>query len=304
MLVMKEKKLSLNLYDDSTVKWEYGGKRYCLHIQQDKWAEDPRDDEANITIMACWHGRYSLGDDTGAKTPEDFWRRLVRENVPYGEIYATAKAGRLPGIRLAPNPENPELTDVYETYFFRTVAGSSDPDEYLEYEALRKDAVAEYILDDLTVPHCMTLMKPYAEWLPLWLYDHGGITMSCGARHYPYNDRWDSGQAGWIITLKKTVMETFGETEDGWRELAADVMQSDAGIYDHYLTGEVYGYTLYEERNGEWEDTGDSGWGYYGSDILESNLAEDAGSGLLKAIQEGRYKVGTAKWHTIQHPVF
>ncbi len=29
--------------------------------------------------------------------------------------------------------------------------------------------------------------------MPLFLYDHSGITISC-SNSYPYNDRWDAGQ--------------------------------------------------------------------------------------------------------------
>ena len=306
MLELKEKKAVLNLYDNSTVKWEEEGKRYCLHIRQDSEPGNPREWEDNIDIMACWHGNYSLGDKVDEKTPEEFWRRLVRENVSNAEIYAAAEAGKLYGIRLAPNAEEPERIDVYETYYLRTVIGNSDASEVLEYEALSKDGVVDYIMDDLTASHCMTLMEPYAEWLPLWLYDHSGITMSCGARHYPYNDQWDSGCVGWIVMLKEKAMSELGADEETWRERAMACMETSVKTYDQYLTGDVYGYTLYVEETGEggkaeWVEI-DSSWGFFGSDVMESGLAENVSYGLWEAIQEDRYEVGeavlkTASWY-------
>ncbi len=82
MLALKKAKpASLNLYDDDTVKWENEGKCYCLHIQQDEMPMNPRADMDNVTIMACWHRRYRLGDKIEDDEPEDFWRRLVREKT-------------------------------------------------------------------------------------------------------------------------------------------------------------------------------------------------------------------------------
>ena len=298
MLELKEKKAVLNLYDNNTVKWENESKRYCLHIQRDSEADNQRELADNIDLMACWHERYSLGDNVGDKTPGEFWRRLVRENVSNEEIYAMAEAGKLYGIRLALNAEKPELVDVYEMYYLRTVIGNSDASEVLEYEALSRDGVVDYIVDDLTVGHCMTLMEPYAEWLPLWLYEHSGITMSCGARHCPYNDQWDSGCVGWIVMLKKTALTELGMDEATWRERAVAYMEASVKTYDQYLTGDAYCCTLYVEKAGEggkaeWLEI-DSCGGFFGSDILESGLAENVDHGLLEAIEEGHYEVGEA----------
>ena len=306
MLELKEKKAVLNLYDNSTVKWEDEGKRYCLHIRQDSEPDNPREWADNIDIMACWHRNYSLGDKVNEKTPEEFWRRLVRENISNEEIYDAAEAGKLYSIRLAVNGENPELVDVYETCFIRTAVGSTPPGEVLEYEGLGRECVADYILDDLTIGHCMTLMKPYMECMPLRLYDHSGITMSCGASGWPYNDRWDSMQVGWIVALKEKILTELSANEETWRERALALMEASVKTYDQYLTGDVYGYTLYVEETdeggkAEWVEI-DSCWGFFGSDVLESGLAENVSDGLWEAIQEDRYEVGeavlkTASWY-------
>ena len=306
MLELKEKKAVLNLHDNSTVKWEDEGKRYCLHIRQDSESGNPREWADNIDIMACWHRNYSLGDKVDEKTPEEFWRRLVRDNVSNAEIYAAAEAGKLYGIRLAPNAEEPERVDVYETYYLRTVLGNSDASEVLEYEALSKDGVVDYIMDDLTESHCMTLMEPYMECMPLRLYDHSGITMSCGAAGWPYNDCWDSMQVGWIVLLKEKAISELGADEETWRERAVACMETSVKTYDQYLTGEIYGYTLYVENTDdsgktEWAEI-DSCWGFLGSDVMESGLAENVSYDLWEAIQEDRYEVGeatlkTASWY-------
>ena len=45
--------------------------------------------------------------------------------------------------------------------------------------------------------------------LPLYLYDHSGITMSTSVFSCP----WDSGQVGWIYAEKKKLIEETGYTE-------------------------------------------------------------------------------------------
>lgn len=338
---MATKKLALNMYDNDTVKWENGGKLYCLHIQRDDCVPDPRREWDNpITVMACWHRRYSLGDKIQDETPEEFWQRLVRENVPENEIAEAAKAGKLPGIRLDRNAENGDLVDIYETYQMVTVLGNGDPEEHLEYEGVAMDAVAGYLLEDMTVKHCMALMEPYAEWMPLWLYDHGGITMSCGARHYPYNDQWDSGQVGWIVVMKKTIMEEVGTeyvlddegelirvehphkdapstwefktrplTEETWRKRAIGIMEAEVKEYDQYLTGEVYGFTLYsadpagEGEEVDWSEE-DSCWGFFGDDVMKNGIEDHVGNGLREAVEAGNFETGEAKAHTRTYYTF
>ena len=335
------KKMELNVYHNGTVKWQHDGKLYCLHVQADETPLDPRHDWDNIAVMACWHRRYRLGDTVQDEKPEEFWRRLVRENVPESEIASAAEEGKLGGIRIAEHEDGDQsgLVDIYETYQLWTVVGRSEPGENLEYEGIPREAVAEYLMDDLTIGHCMTLMEPYAEWMPLWLYDHSGITMSCGARTGQYADRWDSGQVGWILAMKKTVMKECVEyvldengerikvehqhegmpstwsyltrplTEETWRKRAVEIMRGEVEVYDQYLTGDVYGFTLYsasaddDTEHPDWSEE-DSCWGFFGSDILENGIEDQVGHGLRDAVEAGRYDEGEAEKHVHTYYTF
>ena len=112
-------KKSLNVYDNGTVKWKHDGKLYCLHVQMDESPLDPRSDFDNpVTVMACFHRNYSLGDNVEESKPELFWQRLVRENVPESEIISAAESGKLCGIRIAENNGEGQdgMVDIYETY--------------------------------------------------------------------------------------------------------------------------------------------------------------------------------------------
>jgi hypothetical protein len=73
--------------------------------------------------------------------------------------------------------------------------------------------------------------------LPLYLYDHSGITISTSS----FSCRWDSGQIGFIFVSKHTIKkEGIDETK------VIEYLKGEVETYDKYLTGENYRYTIYE----------------------------------------------------------
>jgi len=101
--------------------------------------------------------------------------------------------------------------------------------------------------------------------LPLYLYDHSGITISTT----PFSCKWDSGQIGFVFISKDKVKNEYGVKRVTKKEIekVTKVLLAELETYDLYMRGEVYGYTLINE-NGEIED---SCFGYYG---VESILDE------------------------------
>lgn len=97
--------------------------------------------------------------------------------------------------------------------------------------------------------------------LPLYLYDHSGITMSTS----PFHCRWDSGQVGWIFVSKdKVKKEGIDESK------IEQYLKGEVETYDQYLTGDVYGYKVFEvtecDHGHEHKNELDSCWGYYGEE--------------------------------------
>ena len=90
--------------------------------------------------------------------------------------------------------------------------------------------------------------------LPLFLYDHSGITMNTTGFSCP----WDSGQVGVILCTKEQIDDEWS----GDAEAARLYLIGEVEVYDHYLTGNVYGYVITDPQNEE--DHIDSCWGYYG----------------------------------------
>jgi hypothetical protein len=97
--------------------------------------------------------------------------------------------------------------------------------------------------------------------LPLYLYDHSGITISTT----PFDCRWDSGQIGFIFISKhKVKKEGIDESK------VEEYLKGEVDTYDKYLTGEVYGYTISKVETcnlgHEHETELDSCWGFYGEE--------------------------------------
>lgn len=94
--------------------------------------------------------------------------------------------------------------------------------------------------------------------LPLYLYDHSGITMSTSAFSCP----WDSGQVGFIYMTKEDIRKNWGvkRVTAALIEQARQLLISEVKEYDYYLTGQCYGFIV-ESPDGEELD---SCWGFLG----------------------------------------
>jgi hypothetical protein len=134
--------------------------------------------------------------------------------------------------------------------------------------------------------------------LPLFLYDHSGITMNTTGFHCP----WDSGQVGYIYLSKERfkaecarpgkigkdginpILKPIKRITKKDAERALKLMEGEVEVYDQYLRGDVYGFVLEEavvevERDEdddevlEWEEK-DSCWGFYGDDPANNGMDE------------------------------
>lgn len=118
---------------------------------------------------------------------------------------------------------------------------------------------------------------------PLYLYDHSGITISTSSFSCP----WDSGQVGFVYITKETILEEWGGSEDAI-EKARKCLENEVEVYDDYLVGNVYGYTVYAPNETEEDDDEqlDSCWGFYGYNHDKSGLLEAAQDFIDWHIQE------------------
>ncbi len=92
--------------------------------------------------------------------------------------------------------------------------------------------------------------------LPLYIYEHGGVTMSTGA----YSCVFDSGQVGWgyITEERAKVMGCVGP--EWTTERLEESIRAEVKTFDDYLTGRCYGYMVL----GADDDALESCWGFIG----------------------------------------
>lgn len=106
--------------------------------------------------------------------------------------------------------------------------------------------------------------------LPVYVIDHSGIALS----DKPFGCPWDSWQAGCLYMTEKTLLAEYGQNTPETREKAKNYLRGELQEYAAYVAGEVYGYTITRESDGELID---SCWGFYGDDGIDyiKELFED-----------------------------
>jgi hypothetical protein len=127
--------------------------------------------------------------------------------------------------------------------------------------------------------------------LPLYLYDHSGITISTS----PFSCPWDSGQVGFIYVTADRIRKEYSakRISKKTRELATSCLEQEVKTYDEYLTGQVYGYIV-EDADGKELD---SCWGHYGlkwAKEAATDAAKSAAAHIAKLTAQG--ETAAQKW--------
>ncbi len=106
--------------------------------------------------------------------------------------------------------------------------------------------------------------------LPLYLMDHSGISISTGS----FNDPWDSGRVGYIYITKEKIREEYSCTRIGpaRRQKVLDMLVGETKEYDNFLTGNVYGYIIEDGA----ETQLDSVWGFIGDYNMDDGILSEA----------------------------
>ena len=119
---------------------------------------------------------------------------------------------------------------------------------------------------------------PFFVQLPLYLYDHSGLTMSTG----PFACPWDSGQVGWIVVKAEDARKEFSvkALNGAIKAKVAACLEAEVKVYDQYLRGAVWGYV-----HGD-----DSCWGFFGDELEETGMLEhiEAPRDVVDAAWEAR----------------
>lgn len=278
---------SFQIYNVDALKYRYNGQEYVVQFSRDEYvSETPRDWENCGAKMISFHPDYRIGDEHDYKNSEEFWTDMVDQFVPRETILQHLKDGNLGGIRLERNPEHNEYYAVYESGFW-----PKQDEWYLQYDKVAECDLASHIIGDISERDCMMLSVPYIEALPLWLYDHSGISISCGKRVGQFADCWDSSGIGWIYISKEDAISKLNANEDDWRSVANEDLKRQVKMYDMYLCGDIWWYCLYVlNEDGELEEE-DSCYGFYGSDLFENGMLSYI-PGLEEALENDQVEEG------------
>lgn len=114
--------------------------------------------------------------------------------------------------------------------------------------------------------------------LPLYLYDHHGVTIKVGSFNGQLpqgHARFDSGQVGFIYVTEDRIEKL--ELEEKSKEEIEEMLKNEVKEYDYYLSGQIWRYTL-KAISGEEEEYIDSCGGFRGplSEVIP-RMEETAG---------------------------
>ena len=182
--------------------------------------------------------------------------------------FVNRKTGQILVIEQDSDPENPrEWDNLGKMVCFHKRYNLGDENDFSPTEFGNWDELETYIYKKMDA----------AVVLPIYLYDHSGITMSTS----PFSCPWDSGQVGFIYATHEGMEKEFGEIPiSDAVKIMNETLNGEVELYDLYLRGEVYGYTLFKvqecDLGYEHRISMDSCWGFYGSDPEENGIFDQA----------------------------
>ena len=126
--------------------------------------------------------------------------------------------------------------------------------------------------------------------IPVFMYDHSGLWINTTGFSCP----WDSGQVGYIYISKEKVRREYSckRISKKLKEMIREMLCSEVDLYNDYLSGNVYGFTLTDKENAEEIDCS---CGFYGTDYIENGIFDYVSSYFTKAELEALvWKILTA----------
>ena len=106
--------------------------------------------------------------------------------------------------------------------------------------------------------------------LPVYMYDHSGLTINTTGFSQVDSARWDWGQLGIIFCTPDRIKKEYSikRITKATREKVRKVLIQEIETYDKHLRGAVWGY-VYEGPEGY-----DSCWGFIGDTLEETGIRE------------------------------
>jgi len=204
---------------------------------------------------------------------------------------ATATSEITVRLRMDSDPESPRNWDNLGTMVCAhrryNLGDESGLDEALSIinEHLSDRQLDEMGFDSSHVPDIEKALEATGKvvMLPLYLYDHSGITMSTSR----FSCSWDSGKVGFIFVSKAKL-----KTEYGWSRMSKarlekvySYLQGEVETYDTFLRGDVWGFQVVED-----DEVVDACWGFFGSDPLTNGVIDHLQGRARELVQAGHFE--------------
>lgn len=114
------------------------------------------------------------------------------------------------------------------------------------------------------------MADPKSQWrfIPVGMYEHGGVSIFFEADKNIPVDAFDSGLLGFVaFKMCKELYDTYGyekSTKEPTPQAITQLIKTDAEMYFNYLEGNVFGYEITDDYYNN--EIVDSCYGFYGED--------------------------------------
>lgn len=252
------------------------GKEYLLTVEQDDYAEDPRNWD-NVCTMVCFHRHYSLGDKHDYDDGDEFFEDILHD-VCGMEREAFEELSTREKYKLACESDKIYIKEL----------------NLYEHSGITISTSCDYPYNDRWDAGCVGWVyvskeRAMEEWGGIPERDENGELIRIPHKHPNGNVTY---------SIKCTPV-----TEENWQEVAEYHMDNEVETYDQYLRNDVYRFTLEEKvhnRNettcphcgevikvDEYDDYEEVDFccGFYGAYLEDNGILDQIGSDL-KFIEE------------------
>lgn len=249
-------------------KIEYNG--CVIDVYYDDYAENPREYDANCATFVCEHRRYNLGDEHDVeRAVNELFEKYVTSRQVIDYFVEERKAVLKENACYNPNPNIGGLSQYTHYYEWD---GSDYAIGYDSTAEGGEDETAAEMADDLSVGEKLELVELTGEvfWLPISMYEHGGVALWLGSTRGHYDAMWDCGTIGFAYMERETAEKNLNIQLYGtWQKAAEHCMEGEMKEYNAYVQGQCFGYVAYDEDG---DEIGSGCGGYLGDDGYDEML--------------------------------
>lgn len=231
-----------------------------------------------LSQMLCW-SKYTLGDTNPYHSMESALFDIAQRVVGVDKMLDFIREGKTHSLFIVKEaPDTIEVgigepddfgdpTDIDDSY--KIIINSSDSSldslQRFKEECLNElDATDLFALLDMKARNSVAI-------LPIFIYDHGSISLSANQCEYPYCDLFDTDCIGFIIIEKSVGVTNKLWAEDSsdeeWHEKAVKMLTHEVEMVNSWLNGHVYTIDI-EEWVAPEDDSEDE-------DIQEEDFEDD-----------------------------